>query len=82
VAVEAEGELAVGGIRLTGRLQNVSSGGMAMRTDATKLPPQPRQVMLRIAGCPINAPMRIVSINMSMVNLAFQNKADGEAALR
>jgi len=82
VTVEADGELTVDGIRLTGRLQNVSAGGIAMRADATRLPPQPRQVMLRIAGCPINASMRIVSADMSLVNLAFQNKADGEAALR
>jgi uncharacterized phage infection (PIP) family protein YhgE len=81
-AVSGEAELLADGIRITGQLQNASTGGIALRADSSKLPAKPRQLTLRVAGSPINADMRLVSADDSMVNLAFQNPADGEMAVR
>ncbi len=78
----SEVELTVDSISLTGRLQNVSAGGVALRADATQLPANPRSVRLRIPNAPVNAAMRIVAADLSLVDLAFLDATEGETALR
>lgn len=80
--VDSEAELIVDGERLQGRLQNTSTGGVAFRADATKLPANPRTVRLHIPNTPVNADMRIVAADQSIINLAFVEVSAGESALR
>ena len=80
--VNTPAELVVDGATFTAVLQNLSSGGAALRMDASKVPAQRHHISLRVPGSPINAACRIVAASGSMVNLAFDTRSDAEAALR
>jgi len=80
--VIAEAVLEADGVALAGTLANISNGGAALRTDTSRLPRDPKSLVLRIDGAPVRAKVRIVNMTGSLANLAFVDAADGEAATR
>ncbi len=75
-------ELVVDGTSHPATINNLSSGGAKLRLDGSRLAGNPRAVVLRVAGAPVQPEATIVEARSGVVNLSFGNRRDGEALHR
>jgi methyl-accepting chemotaxis protein len=80
--VEVSGSLTVDGLVLAGIVMDVSSGGAALRVDASRIPIGAKDGILRVDGTAIQGSVRIVNKAATLVSVSFTDPGMGQAAVR
>ena len=80
--VEVSGSLVIDGVVLAGIVMDVSAGGAAVRIDASRIPSEVKDVVLRVDGTSIQGPVRIVNRAATLVSVRFTDPGTGQQVVR